>query len=232
MKSLALSHSKINTFEICPRQFKLQYIDKSYPFDNDNPYFIKGQKLHKQLEDYIVAKLAKDDSMIPKFSAAARNALPILDKLMAHYADYYPEQKLCLDKSYKKVAWFDNKRAYYRAIIDFLGVNETEAAIIDFKSGKVRDYSGFGGQLHLCAFLLMMMLPKIQKVTSAYLYIEHKQTIPITITRDDMPKLKKHFENKYIEINSEEDYEPKRNAYCGYCLATPEQCKFKVRREL
>lgn len=231
MKSLAMSHSKVNTFELCPRQFKLDYIDKAFPFDNDNPYFIKGQKLHKQLEDYVIAKLSGDDKNIPKLSAASRNAIGIIDKLMSRFKDAYPEQKLCVDKDYKKCAWFDNSKAVWRAIIDFLVMNEVEAVVIDWKSGKVRDYAGFGGQLHLTAFLLFMLKPKLQKVTSAYLYIEHKQTVQVILTRDDLPALKKHFENKYVEINMEEDYEPTRNQYCGYCKATPEQCKFKVKRE-
>lgn len=231
MKSLALSHSKINTFEICPLQFKLQYIDKTYPFDDDNPYFIKGKKLHQQLEDYVVEKLSGEEPTV-KMSAAARNAVPIINKLMSQYPDCYPEQKLCVDKNYKRAAWFDNSKAYYRAIIDFLAMSKTEAVVIDHKSGKVRDYDGWGGQLHLTAFLLFMMFPKLQRVVSAYLYIEHKQTVKVELTRDDLPKLKKHFEDKYIEINSEEEYKPKRNAYCGYCRATPEQCKYKVTKEL
>jgi len=233
MKKLALSHSKINTFDICPNQFKLMYIDKTYEQDSDNPYFVKGQKLHKQLEDYVVAKLSDEPTEKLPMSAASRNALPILDKLIKIYPDYYPEQKICLDTKYNKCAWFDNKKAYYRAIIDFLAMSETEAVIIDHKSGKVRDYDEFGGQLHLTAFLLMMMFPKLTKVTSAYLYLEHKQTVKIILTRDDLPALKKHFEGKYVEINSEEEYAPKRNSYCNFCRAKPHQCKFKkAAREL
>jgi len=232
MKELALSHSKVNTFDLCPRQYKLQYIDKAFPFDGDNPYFIKGQKLHKQLEDYVIAKLSGDDKNLPKLSAAARNATGIIDNLMAKFPDAYPEQKLCVDKAYKKCAWFDNSKAYWRAIIDFLVMSETEAVVIDWKSGKVRNYDGWGGQLHLTAFLLFMLKPKLEVITSAYLYIEHKQTVPVKLTRDDLPKLKAYFEAKYIEVNSDTEFEPKRNQYCNYCQATPTQCKYKVQREI
>jgi CRISPR/Cas system-associated exonuclease Cas4 (RecB family) len=232
MKTLALSHSKVNTFETCPRQFKLQYIDKDYPFDSDNPYFVKGQKLHKQLEDYVIAKLSGDDKNIPKLSAASRNAIGMINNLMAKYPDVYPEQQLCIDKNYKKSGWFDNSKAHWRAIIDFLAMSEEYAIVIDYKSGKVRDYAGFGGQLHLTAFMLFMMKPKLQTVISAYLYLEHKQTVKITLTREDLPELKKHFENKWAEINMEEEYAPTRNQYCNYCSARPDQCQYKIKREL
>lgn len=231
MKSLALSHSKINTFDLCKLQFKLQYIDKTYPFDDDNPYFIKGKKLHDQLENYVIEKLSGDEPTV-KLSAAARNATPIINKMMDKFPDCYPEQKICLDKNYKRAAWYDNSKAYYRCIIDFLAKNKKAAVVIDYKTGKVRAYDGFGGQLHLTAFLLFMMFPKLEKVTSAYLYIEHKQTVTITLTRADLPALKKYFEDKYVEVNIEEDYDPTRNAYCNFCRATPSQCKYKVRKEL
>lgn len=231
MNNLALSFSKINTYDICPRQFQLQYITKTYPKDDDNPYFKKGQRLHKHLEDYVVDRLAGKDPDAKKIAAASRNALPIINKLMDKYDDVYPEQKICVDKNYKKIGWFD-KAAYYRVIIDFLALGEEDAVILDYKSGKVRDYSGFGGQLHLSAFVLFMMFPRLKKVTSAYLYLEHKQTVSITIYRKDLEELRQHFDDKFIEINSDEKFEPERNDYCRFCLASGYQCEFKVKKEL
>lgn len=231
MKELAQSHSKINTYETCPRKYQLIYVDKSYKEDGDNPYFIKGQRLHKQLENYVVSKLADEPDMAKGMSIASRNAIPIVNKLMAKFPDYYPEQKICVDKNYNKLAWF-SKDAYYRAIIDFLAMSKVEAVLLDYKSGKVRPYEGFGGQLHLSGFLMMMLYPKLQRVTSSYLYLEHKETITITIGRSDVMELKNHFEDKYKEINSDEEFKPKRNEFCMYCNATPSQCKFKRIKEL
>jgi len=231
MREIAQSHSKIQTYDECPNKYKLIYVEKSYASDTDNPYFIKGQKLHKQLEDYVVSKLANDPSLVLKMSIASRNAVPIIDKLIKRYKDYYPESKICVDKEFKKLSWF-NKAAYYRAIVDFLAKDNNHAILLDYKSGKVRPYDGWGGQLHLSAWLIMELFPKIQKVTSAYLYLEHKHTVSITLNREDLPALRTHFQDKYTEINSDEEFLPKRNPHCMYCNATPKQCKFKRIKEL
>jgi len=230
---IALSHSKINTFNGCPRQFFLQYISKVYPKEGDNPYFIKGNRIHKELENYVVWLLGDKQGDQPKMGDEAKNGLPIVNRLMSKFDDCYPEQKLSMDDKFKKVGWFD-KKTRWRVIYDFLAMKNDLAMVVDYKTGKVRDYAGFGGQLHLGAWVLFNIRPEIQTVNNAYLYLEHKHTVSIKLERDkDMNKLTDHFLEVFDTINSEKNFDEKKNKNCYFCLATPEMCsQKKAKREL
>jgi hypothetical protein len=200
-------------------------LDKAFPDDSDNPYFVRGNRIHGQLENYVMWKNSGESFEKPKMVEEAKNAIPIIEGIYENYTSVLPEQKLCIDKNWNKVGWFD-KRAYLRAILDLIAFKPGRGLICDYKTGKVRDYDGYGGQLHLNAAMVFAIEPDIQILDVAYLFVDHKQTIKVQFTRDQYDEFRKHFVGEHERVNSESDWAPKINQFCKWCPATRTQCEF------
>lgn len=214
---IALSWSRLSTYMECPMKFKAQYIDKDYPDDSDNVHFARGNRIHKQLEDYIGFR--NGDCDMPSMSAEAQNAIPIIDNVFMKYGNILAERQLALDHSWVKCDWFAKPTVVkYRCIIDMLCMNDEEVLIIDFKTGKVREYEKNHGQLHLSTAMVFSILPSIKKITNTYLFVDHKQSSSLTTMRDDMQTEVDHFNDVYDTINGDTEFAPTKHKYCNYCL--------------
>ena len=221
---IALSYSRLSTFNQCPLKFKSQYIDKSYPNEVDNPAFKRGSTIHKQCENYILYKTGKIKEKQP-LRQEVKNVTPIIDNIISTYNIVWSEQQMAMDKDFKKCSWY-SKDTVYRAILDMVALNNTEASIIDFKTGKVRDYDDSAtGQLRLAAFFILSLYPKIEEITTAYLFLDHKHTISRKFYRDNYSSMKDTFTNLLIKVNQEKDWLPTTNKYCHWCLC--EECNYK-----
>lgn len=225
MGTIALSHSRLSTYRSCARKFKLQYLDKAFPDDSDNPNFVRGNRVHGQLENYVMWKNSGESFEKPKMCAEAQNAIPIIESVYQSYTSVLPEQQLCLDVDWNKVGWYA-KNAYLRAILDVIAFKPGKGLILDYKTGKVRDYDEYGGQLHLNAAMLFAIEPEIQVIDVAYLFVDHKQTIKVQFKRDQYEEFKAHFIAEHLQVNNETEWAPKINQYCKWCAATKEQCPY------
>jgi hypothetical protein len=225
MGLIALSHSRLSTYRNCARKFKLQYLDKAFPDDSDNPNFVRGNRVHSQLENYVMWKNAGETFEKPRMVQEAMNAIPIIEAIYSSYTSVMPEQKLCIDTNWSKVGWFD-KRAYLRAILDLIAFKPNKALIGDYKTGKVRDYDEYGGQLHLNAAMLFAVEPGIDEIDVAYFFVDHKQTVKVHFHRNQYEEFKTHFIAEHNQVNAETEWAPTINQYCKWCAATKEQCEF------
>ena len=214
---IALSWSRIDLYRQCPKKFKATHIDKVIEFDDSNPALQKGKKIHKELEDY-TNWMNDPDGDPPKMVQAAKNAVPILKRLKAKTGHVYPEKQLALTHNWEKTDWFSSTEVLrYRAIIDALAFDGDTLIVIDHKSGKVREYTEDFGQLHLTAAILLSLYPKMQKVECSYLFVEHKKTAKITITRSQLKPLMEQFDAEWEQVNAETEWAPKKNRYCNWC---------------
>ena len=147
---------------------------------------------------------------------------------------------MAINTDWNRTDWFNprvkpipkEKEVYYRAIFDMVCMDKDKpyAVIVDWKSGKVRDYDNSRcGQLRLSAGFLMAMYEHLEKVTTSYVFLEHKQTIPVTFERDELPDIIEAFDEASAEVNCDESWMPRKNKYCFFCPATPEQCPNKKR---
>jgi len=225
MGDIALSYSRLSDYENCPRKFKSKYLTKTYPNDPNNPYFIRGSAIHKQLEDYANARISgRDPSPLSDDIARAGN---IIEGVVKGYSIIYTEQQIAVDKDFNSVEWF-SKQAYYRAIFDLVAIEQSKALIIDWKSGKVRDYDDSDtGQLHLSSGILMSIKPQIEEVTTAYAFVEHNQTIARKFTRDQLSDLIAPFHKAHAEVNRDKEFLPIKNKYCYFCEIPPHECEYK-----
>ncbi len=155
MGEIALSHSRLSVYQNCPRKFKLQYLDKAFPDDSNNPNFVRGNRVHGQLENYVMWLNADQSFEKPAMCTEAQNVIALINNVYESYTSVLPEQQLCLDKNWDKTGWFA-KNAYLRAILDVIAFKPGKGLILDYKTGRVRDYDQYGGQLHLNAAISIL----------------------------------------------------------------------------
>ncbi|RKY42301.1 MAG: hypothetical protein DRP85_03180 [Candidatus Makaraimicrobium thalassicum] len=224
---IALSWSRLSNYRQCPDQFAAKYIRKDYPDEGDNPAFVKGTKIHTQLEEYIL--FMKGEKKKPVMGAISRGVVPLINWYFSAYGadSIFAEQQLALDHKWKETSWFGKpKDVKFRGIIDMVIFETPEVmTVIDFKSGKFRAYDEEFGQLHMTAAYLFELYPEIQTVKSLYLFVEHKRKIEVIFERADHKKTKARFDLEYIEVNEDEEFAPKKNKFCFFCLIK-EDCKY------
>lgn len=219
--NIALSWSRVAVFRECPYKFKEKFITKTYPDDSNNPAFAKGKEVHSQLENYVKAKKKGIEKPV---GLIAGNGLPIVDAIMAQPGICFPELQLAVKADWSKVDWF-GKDIMYRAIVDLLHINNNQALIADYKTGKAAPYTDNRGQLHLSAAFVFELYPEVETITSALLFLEHKQTNKYLFTREMHAANKAAWELEAIAINEETEFAPKKNEYCHSCLS--KTCPFK-----
>ena len=221
---IALSYSRLSMFKQCRRQFLLKHIEKSLPDDSDNPAFVKGREIHKQLQQYMEWLQGEGDE--PYMGEFASNGKPILNKIFHNYPTIHVEQQYAIDLSHKAITWY-SRQAYYRCIIDLIAMNETQALLCDHKSGKVYGLDEDpANQLRLNAWMVFHLYPSITEITSSYLYVEHKVSQKQQHSRDELPEMDRVFREEFDEVNQEKDWEPTENFKCRWCTATKAQCKY------
>jgi hypothetical protein len=235
---IALSWSRLKTYNECPRKFNLQFISKSFKEEEKSIHLIKGEQLHKQLEDYVSAK----NGAMPMplgFSPEVRQTLPYVDKLFANFSGgVYPEVQIACKQDWSPTEWFAKDTAW-RSIWDVTALSPVAMFIGDYKSGKVYPYGDGYGQLHLSAAMGLKRYPDVPEITTAYIYIEHKVIETAKLTREPsdavdkkgrpVPHLQQvieHFDREFAKVNAEVKWEPTPNENCKWCPATKGQCKF------
>lgn len=231
---IALSWSRLSTYMQCPRKFHLAYISKSFKEEEKSIHLVKGEQLHKQMEEYILAKNGAA-TMPLGFSPEVKQSLPYVDKLYSLFDVIHPEAQVACDINWQPCEWFAKETAW-RAIWDASALSANKCFIADWKSGKVYPYGDGFGQLHLSSIIALERWPELPEVTSAYVYLEHKVVTPIKVTREPvksdgkpiphLQEVKQYFVEWFEKVQMEKAWDPIVNDNCKYCQATRAQCKY------
>jgi len=223
---IALSFSRLSDYEACPKKFESKYVNKTYPDDSSNPAFVKGNAIHKQLEDYVA--FLRGEGPEPTMGQFTEHVVPLLKRLYkSGNGQMFPEKQLAVDYDWKECTWFSKPDVVkYRAIIDCLIFpNSEELLIIDWKSGKVRPYEdGPTTQLKLTAAMLFSLYPKLERITSSYIFVEHRETVMVKFVREQLDGLKEAFNDAHTVVNQDGEFAFKKNKYCNWCLIPKGQC--------
>lgn len=224
---IALSWSRISDWNQCPRKFYLKYIEKGFPKEDASKsiHLVKGTAMHKQLEEYVYARINGTDLSKVELSEACRNTVPLIEKIIGAFTQVWPERQVAVTYDFKPTTWFGSDVAF-RSIWDFSGINPGHAVIVDYKTGKVAEYADECGQLHLSAAMGNAVY-EAQIVDIFYAFIEHKiikPAKPLQLTNDDFPHIQAFFKRIFDTVNSEKEWKARANQYCNWCPATKAQC--------
>lgn len=230
---IALSWSRLSDYNQCALKFKLKYLDKNPKFKEDesaSPHLVRGSNVHKALENYVVQVQSQGQLEVKITSLPeVETTKPFVDRFLQNYDVVVPESQIAINDQWQRVEWFD-RSAYYRAIFDLIALRPTDVQIVDYKTGKMRDYdggpSGFG-QLHLSGAIALTLWPDVPEVTTTYAYVDHRQTIAKRFTQEeDRERLVAHFKAEHEKVNSDDKFRPTVNEFCKWCPATRDMCPY------
>ena len=229
---IALSWSRLSDYHQCPLKFKLKYLEKHHLFKEESttsPHLVRGSNVHKALENYVIQSTSNGELEVKITSLPEVEATkPFVDRFLTNYTTVIPETQIAINSNWERVEWF-SKDAYYRAILDLIALRPSDVAIIDYKTGKMRDYDGGPsgkGQLHLSGAISLHMWPDIPEVSTTYAYVDHKQTITKKFTQADRQELREHFDEEHNRVNSDTKFRPTVNEFCKWCPATRDMCPY------
>lgn len=160
-KAGAWSYSRMKNFETCPKQFYHVSVLKEHPF-KETPETRYGNEFHKAAELYI----GNRTPLPGKFA----HYQEVLDALSARPGRKHCELKLGLTRDIEPCEYFDNRRIWFRAIIDLLIIDGDTADVVDYKTGKSARYAD-PDQLELMALTVMAHYPEVQKVRAGLVFV-------------------------------------------------------------
>ena len=199
------SYSRLQTYKLCPRQFKHRFIDK-LP-EPESPALKKGNKVHQEAEDYLNGNIKK----IPSSLALFRKEFKALLKLEAS-----AEEQWTINDNWEETGWFD-RDAWCRMKIDaYYIVEDGVMKIIDFKTGKVRD--SYDEQLSFYSLIAFCLFEGLEKVEVELWFLDHHHIETGFYTfNSHFKKLKNKFLKDIKPMFNDKEFVPKPSWLCKFC---------------
>jgi len=238
------SHSRLATFEDCPKRFEYRYVLK-IPSDTEGIEAFVGKRVHDVLERL--------------YKAAQQDKVPSLEKVIYRYHRLFEEGydanrvrivregtpvefyrqvgERCLTGYYRRYYPFDGdetlgtemrvtfsldeKREYrFQGFIDRL-VRARDGAIEihDYKTSKraaTQKQADADRQLALYQIGLTDRFPD-QTIRLVWHYLQHDRKVVSTRTPEQLRYLSEDTMSVVDRINTEFDYKPRRSALCDWC---------------
>lgn len=219
MKPPAWSHSALDAYENCPKQYHATKILKRFPFE-DTPETIWGRLVHKEFENFLLygSPLRADLQMHQGF----------LTEFKAQPGELKGEERIALDTTLQRCDYFDKRRqVWYRGQIDAVKRNFAAGTshILDHKTGKVKnDFT----QLKGFAMFELLTQPIIHEVRVEFYWTQIRGANGETYTRAQLPEMLAFFAPKlgrFADAHRRNEFPAKPSGLCnGWCPVT--DCEF------
>jgi len=212
------SHSQLDKFESCPKQYYETTIAKRWPFTTTTE-MEWGKRVHRDFEHYLLhgTPLPADVAMHQEF----------LDRFKDQPGELAGEERIALDRDLKPCKYFGDDRIWYRGQVDARKRDRARgfSHLLDHKTGKVKnDYA----QLMGFALYEFLTQPDIHTVQCEYYWTQIKGANGRTFTREQLPELWAFFLPKldrWADAHLTDTWVPKQSGLCnGWCPVTT--CEF------
>lgn len=213
------SVSKIKTFDSCSLKYKLHYIDKKWPEEEERDDTMFGQLVHKAFEIYDPEKDNKDEIVklvrdYPTLSEEYKNLLPRAYKSLLEFFDKYgkypAEQELKLD--------YDMGNFRATGYVDRFIHTDKFHICVDYKTSKsaIIDYHIF--QLKFYNLVLSKMYDINPKDIRMMVYFPRPNEEAKTMFSPiQMKRFEKELNNKILEIESNKKWNAAPGFHCKWC---------------
>lgn len=219
MKPPAWSHSAVDSYENCPKQYHEVKVLKRYPFV-DTKETQWGRDVHKIFENYLVyGSPLTPDLQTHEFFLAGFKAQP---------GELAGEERIALDINMRQCQYFDKSvQVWYRGQVDARKRDRSRgfSHILDHKTGKVKnDFT----QLKGFAMWEFLTQPDINECKVEFYWTQIKGANGETYYREQLPELIEFFRpklNRFADAFLTNHFPPKQSGLCnGWCPVTT--CEF------
>jgi hypothetical protein len=215
MKPNAWSHSALDSFENCPKQYYETKVAKRWPF-SETDAMVWGRDVHKEFENYLL------------YGTPLRPELQCHEQFLAGFkaqpGDLAGEERIALDVQMKECAYFSKtQQVWYRGQVDARKRDRAAGIshILDHKTGKVKnDYT----QLKGFAMWEFLTQPDIHTVRADYYWTQIRGVNGETYRREQLPEIIAFFVaklNRFADAFLTNTFVPKQSGLCnGWCPVT------------
>jgi len=215
------AYSHLKAFDTCPLQFYHMKVKRTY-VEPETESMRYGNAFHKAAENYI----GKGAPLPTGFMFAK----PSLDALNNQKGEKLCEYKMGLTSELKPCGFFDDD-VWYRGVVDLCILDDNQAKVVDYKTGKSARYADTG-QLELMALATFSHFPDVEHVKGALLFVLAKALIPDRYSRSDVPKLWEKWLTKHAQYEKafkHDVWNPRPSGLCRqYCAVL--ECAHNGRR--
>lgn len=201
------SYSTWGSYEECPKRVYFGKVDKSHGIKDElGPAAQRGSKIHADIEGYLKARIdvpTKDLKLI-HFELDELKASPTL----------VAEGEWAFTRAWTETRWDDWTGAWVRMKLDAHDIQGTRLRVIDFKTGKERNYEK---QLELYGLGGFKRFPQAEEVEAEIWYTDFGKIDGFTFTRRDAASLQKTWEKRVAKMMADTEFRPRPGNHCRWC---------------
>ena len=171
-KQFTASFSKLRNFETCPH--KHQQVDLLKRYTETSEQLVWGNRVHEAFENAF-----KHNRPLPEDMKPWEKWVKIAKRLPG---EHLIEEKWALTRDLQPTEYF-GPRVWWRGRGDFVALQETTAAILDWKTGGMKHDSD---QLVLCALCLFAYHSSLQRIRCTFVWLPDDCPSSDTYTREDV----------------------------------------------
>jgi len=207
------TYSRLADFEKCPALYEGRYGNRWPGIEQkQHPAAARGERLHGLMEQAFVHG-TKLTGALAKYNEYVDN--------LRRWPFGKAEEELAIDAAWKRCAYGDKKRLWWRGKADVLMLNlqTNDALVTDWKSGGI--YGSNADQVRLYAGVIFELYPKIKSCNVELVYLDQGQAISETIKRADWAALRADFTTRATALTSAKRFPVKPGKHCAYCQFGP-----------
>lgn len=218
-ESFTHSHSSINMYEQCPRQFESRYVikEKKEPQSEQQKW---GDLVHTAMEDRVRGTLA---TPLPEGMENFERVLEVVRVAKGAGLTVLAEQKIAVSRDGTPVDFW-SKYAWVRGKVDLSILGRTLGDLSDYKTGK---WKSDKEQMRLTAWMAFDYWPALQWIKTRYHWLNGGDQNQETHTRETIAPVGVDIKRRIIRIEdalASGHFEPKPNglckAHCGVLSCT------------
>jgi hypothetical protein len=173
-KEFSWSYSALENYRNCPKKYYHLAVAKDVK-DEDSTFAAEGRDIHVALYNRVVKG--------QKLPLNLRYLERVATRFVGLPGETSGELKFAMSRRFEATEYFA-PTVFVRVVVDLLNVQNDEALIVDWKTGKVKP--GFE-QLEICAGVLSSHLPEINRFKLAYVWLKGPEITSKVITKADLP---------------------------------------------
>tara|TARA_R110001606_G_scaffold368972_1_gene524888 strand:+ start:114 stop:776 length:663 start_codon:yes stop_codon:yes gene_type:complete len=184
------SYSSLSLFSQCARKFHRLRILKDI-VEPESRHLTYGKEVHQVAEEY-----GRDNKEIPEEHKFIQ---PHIDTLLGIAGDKFFEHKMALTADLEPCDFWD-KEAWWRGIADFISVDNKNAFLVDYKTGKSARYAD-NKQLEILSLAIFNHFPEVECVKGGLLFLVSEEFKQATFYREEEEKYWATWDTELARLN-------------------------------
>lgn len=237
------SYSRLNTYENCPLQYKLQYIEK-IPSDEEGIEAFMGSRIHETFEklykDLILSKMNSIEEIIEFYNEQWEKEWHdnvFISKKDKSPEDYRKTGERAIRDYYAHYHPFDQNKTFWTERFVNFDLGDENYKLVGYidrldktpeDTLEIHDYKGSGNlptqakfdidrQLALYQLAVQESFPDAEKIELVWHYVLFDKEFRSLRTQEQLEELKAECRAIIDTIEADQEYLPKETPLCDWC---------------